>query len=138
MDALVSLIYVSKAAHGLDAADIGAIHHGAQRENASRGVTGALLCYDGRFVQVLEGPAAAVQSVYERILADPRHHDVRLLIQGPTSERLFGQWSMRRVPEPDRRDRTVVAFLDQLQHEPNAMTQAHTALKLLLRLAAAT
>jgi Sensors of blue-light using FAD len=135
---MVSLIYVSSAAHGLGAADIEAIHHSAQRANATQGVTGALLCYDGRFLQALEGPAAAVQAVYERIRADPRHHDVRLLIQGPTSERLFGQWSMRRLPEPDRRDRTVVAFLDQLQRAPNATAQAHTALKLLQRLAAAT
>jgi Sensors of blue-light using FAD len=138
LDALVSLIYVSSAAHGLGAADIEAIHRGAERDNARHGVTGALLCYDGRFVQVLEGPAAVVQAVYERIRADTRHRDLRLLIQGPTSERLFGQWSMRRVPEPDRRDRTVVAFLDQLQREPDVTAQAHTALKLLLRLATAT
>jgi hypothetical protein len=138
LDTLVNLVYVSNAARKLGAADIETILHGAQRENATRGITGALMYYDGRFLQVLEGPAAAVQSVYERILADTRHQDVRLLIREPTSERLFGQWSMRRVPEPDRRDRAVVAFLDQLQHELNATTQAHTALKLLQQLAAAT
>jgi hypothetical protein len=132
-----TLIYVSRAAAGLSVSEIEAIGEVAQRRNAGCDVTGALLFYAGHFLQALEGPEAEVQATFARIEGDSRHRDVHLLIGEPTQERLFAQWSMRRVVPPRGDDRTVTAFLASLHRDPNDTAHAHTALRLLARLAAA-
>jgi hypothetical protein len=47
------------------------------------------------FVQLLEGPEAAVERTYERITNDELHHDLRVLSRGECGDRTFGDWSMR-------------------------------------------
>ena len=67
--------------------------------NSRAGITG-YLAYDGEaFLQVIEGPDAAVDSLYDRILDDPRHHQIVLLADGPVRTRAFADWAMgyRRV-----------------------------------------
>ncbi len=66
----------------------------ARRNNASRGVTGALLFSDGCFAQVLEGPREAVEEVFETIQCDPRHSDVTIMHLHEVEQRSFGGWSM--------------------------------------------
>lgn len=66
----------------------------SQANNGKVGVTGALMFNAGWFGQVLEGPQAAVESVFERIQQDDRHGDVSLLAFEPASGRSFENWSM--------------------------------------------
>ncbi len=66
----------------------------ARRHNATQDVTGALLFGADGFVQVLEGPLAAVEQTFERIQCDPRHADVVVLEAGPVAARQFDGWSM--------------------------------------------
>ena len=66
--------------------------------NAAAGLTGALLIASGVFVQALEGPTKVVEAVFERICCDLRHRRVRLLELAVVDERVFGEWSMARVP----------------------------------------
>lgn len=66
----------------------------ARANNAKAGVTGALLFNAGVFAQVLEGPLAAVERIFERIQQDPRHSDVTVLQSGETATRDFPDWSM--------------------------------------------
>jgi hypothetical protein len=56
-------------------------------------ISGFLLCDGEAFLQVIEGPATAVEACFSRILRDPRHEDiqVRIRTEGP---RLFARWSM--------------------------------------------
>ena len=71
----------------------------SRRRNAEAGITGVLR-YDGAyFLQVLEGPRAAVEATMQRIRCDPRHTDIRLLNAGPLERRDFGDWSMVLVTE---------------------------------------
>lgn len=74
---LERVLYVSRAA---TAADRGlyAIIRAAHQHNPADGVTGALILLDGRFVQMLEGPAAGLAARLAPILADPRHRDIDL------------------------------------------------------------
>jgi len=67
-------------------------------------VTGFLVAGEGRFLQLLEGPAQAVQAVYARIAQDPRHADLALIHSGPADRRLFRDWNMgqHRIGEADR------------------------------------
>jgi hypothetical protein len=66
----------------------------ARRSNAAQGITGMLLLIDGSFFQVLEGEAAAVDTVYETIVRDSRHDRVTQIIREPIAQRSFGEWSM--------------------------------------------
>ncbi len=66
----------------------------ARHRNAALGVTGALLFSDDCFAQALEGPAPAVETVFEAIQRDPRHADVVVLEAAPVRAREFGAWSM--------------------------------------------
>lgn len=62
--------------------------------NLSRRITGALLVYDSTFVQVLEGEASEVDNLMGRIFRDPRHREVKVLFDFPTSVRMWPSWQM--------------------------------------------
>lgn len=66
----------------------------SRRNNPRSGVTGALMFNSGCFAQVLEGPQAAVETVFERIQQDERHGEVSLLAFDPAPARAFAAWSM--------------------------------------------
>jgi hypothetical protein len=57
-----------------------------------------LLYRDGEFVQILEGDAEHVGALMARITADPRHHDVRVLLEEPLHARRFAEWTMGYEP----------------------------------------
>jgi Sensors of blue-light using FAD len=81
----------------------------ARANNAVLGVTGALMLYDDWFAQVLEGPQAAVETLYARIKRDDRHDAIRLNEAGPAPKRLFGKWAMAVVAEHHEPDMPLVA-----------------------------
>ena len=64
-----------------------------------------LLYKDGNFMQVLEGPAAAVRDLHERINRDPRHTGLITLMERPVTQRQFADWSMgfRNLDDADLR-----------------------------------
>jgi len=53
-----------------------------------------LLYHQDSFFQVLEGPPAAVDKIYQRISEDSRHVKIVKLIQEPIDERGFADWTM--------------------------------------------
>jgi hypothetical protein len=75
-------------------ANIEQILTSSRRNNASYGVTGALLFGDGCFAQVLEGRREDVETLFEAILHDPRHRDVTVMAMHAVAQRSFGQWAM--------------------------------------------
>jgi hypothetical protein len=77
--------------------EVAAIVAAAALANAAAGMTGALALSSGAFVQVLEGPPAAVEATFERICRDLRHRRVRLLEFAAAEERAFAEWTMARV-----------------------------------------
>ena len=76
------------------ASQLHAILDVARRKNPRLGVTGALLYNDGSFAQLLEGPLASVEQIFESIQRDPRHSDVVVITSGPIEARTFPEWSM--------------------------------------------
>ncbi|HEX8662020.1 MAG TPA: BLUF domain-containing protein [Brevundimonas sp.] len=66
----------------------------SQRNNDRDGLTGALAAHRERYIQVVEGPAQALDALLRRLEDDPRHRDVTLPDRQPISERLFNRWSM--------------------------------------------
>ena len=96
---LVRLMYASRAAEGVDQEELVAILRKSKANNPALGITGVLcLCLTERiFMQVLEGGRSAVNRLYHRIAADPRHTDVELLSFEEIGERRFAGWSMGQV-----------------------------------------
>ena len=96
----MSLAYLIYASHpfGFDAAMLAGILRVARRNNAERGITGALIVRSDLYLQWLEGPADALAKLYARIETDDRHLEVRKLDGGDLAERRFGDWAMRDDP----------------------------------------
>lgn len=94
---LVRLMYASRAAKGLDAEELHNLLRQCRANNPRNGITGILCHAAGTFVQVLEGGRSAVNRLYNRIVADPRHADVELLVYEEIDERRFAGWAMGQV-----------------------------------------
>lgn len=93
--ALNRLVYMSTAVGVLRAEELDRIYFRAQSANAQAGITGLMLFYEGVFLQMLEGPAAGVSSLMERVRRDRRHSNLIVLEAGPADERLFPDAPMR-------------------------------------------
>jgi hypothetical protein len=94
---LVRLMYASRAAAGIEQDVLHAILRQCKAANPQHGITGVLCYSEGIFLQVLEGGRSAVNRLYNRIVADPRHHQVELLTYEEIDERRFAGWSMGQV-----------------------------------------
>lgn len=88
------LIYTSDAAEGLTDADLQAILESARRNNVQWGLTGMLLFGRGHFIQVLEGPDEAIETLMSRIAADARNTALRRLMERVIEAPEFADWSM--------------------------------------------
>lgn len=94
---LYTLAYFSRnlvADDGKLAVELDHILEVSRRHNADNDITGALLISDGWFAQVLEGPQLAVEELFEQIVRDRRHDDIRVLYLREIDKRSFGSWSM--------------------------------------------
>ncbi|MEJ8283366.1 MULTISPECIES: BLUF domain-containing protein [Curtobacterium] len=91
---LLSLVYMSAADEPFDQDRLDALLEHARARNGASGLSGLLVYKDGRFMQLLEGPEAAVLETYQRIIEDPRHTDVGLLVEERIHTPRFGEWTM--------------------------------------------
>lgn len=66
-------------------------------KNAQAGITGALGFSRLNYIQLLEGPPAAIDKLMEALEADPRHRDLAVLIRSSAERRLVPDWTMARV-----------------------------------------
>lgn len=88
------LLYRSQAVVALSEADLTTLVEQSQGWNDTHDITG-LLCYSsGQFVQVLEGTAEDVHTLFAKIQRDKRHHSVQKLSDYATATRWFADWRM--------------------------------------------
>ncbi|MGJ8598239.1 BLUF domain-containing protein [Sulfitobacter sp.] len=93
---LSQYIYISTAPN-LSREDVDTILDASARNNPKDGITGLLL-YNGRnFLQLLEGDAAKLDELMERISGDARHTGVSLLRSDEIAERTCPDWAMQRI-----------------------------------------
>ena len=88
------LIYTSRPSEELTPALLEALMARARVHNARHGITGILLHTENQFMQVVEGPKAAVETLMERIQRDFRHEDVSVIMAHTVAQRDFGEWDM--------------------------------------------
>jgi hypothetical protein len=118
------LKYVSRFARSLADEDIDAIVASSARNNALEGISGVLLAIGDVFLQILEGPAAGLSRVFERIEVDPRHRDVVVVRRSYSSSRLFPGWPMRRIELDDEARTRLFPVLRIIQSCARGSNQA--------------
>jgi len=99
---LHQLVYLSESTSKMSTDDLLPILNRAKPNNAAIDVTGSLFYNGGWFLQVLEGPAATLTALYDKISKDPRHKNLRLLYNEPAEFRTFTRWSMNMTNLDDR------------------------------------
>ena len=91
---LIHIVYSSASEVEFTSAELLELLRIAREKNAKAAVTGILLYYNRSFFQVLEGPEAAVKSIYEKISKDSRHAKMLKIIEEPVENRAFQSWTM--------------------------------------------
>ena len=86
---LKHILYTSRAADGLTAADVAEMLIDIRAHNIMNGVHG-LISFDARgFLQMLEGTPDAIDELMAKIGRDARHHDMVLLLSQPATQPFF-------------------------------------------------
>ena len=88
------LIYASSARHPLNADELSELLNVSITNNALRNITGFLIYTEGEFIQILEGEKVDVEVIFDKILNDKRHHEIKVLVREVIKRRSFETWSM--------------------------------------------
>lgn len=88
------VIYRSEATEALNDAELRSLAMFSALKNKAANISGLLLHHDGQILQVLEGQPSAVKDLYARIKSDPRHINVRTLVDASCGAPIFEAWSM--------------------------------------------
>jgi len=91
---LWSIVYVSTATRLMSDDELEELLEITHSNNALNNITGMLLYQDGNFMQLIEGRKASVDELYKKIKIDSRHQGIITLLEQPTDERLFSEWTM--------------------------------------------
>lgn len=101
---LETFVYCSRAAEGVDDAEVDRMVEWSQRRNAARDITGVLVFGSGVFFQWIEGPPAQVKELIASLHGDSRHYDIVSLDRSVDKrERLYPNWQMELVGADDIR-----------------------------------
>ncbi len=88
------LIYTSQATEPFNKRKLLDLLHESRAYNSIDNITGVLMHKEGFFLQVIEGESEAVQNLFNRIIKDERHKEIRIAQDLKVTSRLFPQWSM--------------------------------------------
>jgi len=129
------LIYFGQATASLTGTQLEQLLAQARQFNAAHGLTGILLYGNDQFLQVLEGDAATIHSLYARICQDPRHHEVVTYADGAIKGRAFADWHMAYHPLVPEQFLEFAGYISpaQLHAEQAGLSPADTQLFQLLR-----
>lgn len=121
---LVRLLYASRATQSIDDALVASILKHSEPHNQEHGITGLLCTYSpgNVFLQVIEGSRTEVNSLYNAIVADPRHQDVTILEYAEVSERRFASWRMGCVNLNRINTGVILRFSERPILDPFAMS----------------
>jgi hypothetical protein len=103
---MIQISYLSRVPSPLSAEELLKLLQQCRDNNTAQGITGMLFYGNGTFLQVLEGDAAAVDALVDKIARDPRHNDVRILSRRTVGHREYADWTMgfERVTDAGLRD----------------------------------
>jgi hypothetical protein len=115
---LVRCLYASRATQPVSAAVLQSILELSSKNNPRLGITG-MLCVSGDiFIQVIEGGRDEVCELFNAIVCDDRHLNVRLLTYEEISERRFGNWTMGQVNLASLNPALLLKYSEKAQLNP--------------------
>lgn len=90
------LIYTSKitlqaSLHTMTLPDI---YRQSAARNTQANVNSVLFLKQGNFLQYMEGSERTITQLFDKIKADKRHRNIRVIEQGQAPNALFGHWKM--------------------------------------------
>ncbi|RKR83468.1 FAD-dependent sensor of blue light [Mucilaginibacter gracilis] len=88
------LTYISTSVKLFSDSDLKEMLEQSLINNTQAGITGLLLYNKGTFFQVLEGEAEQIKATFEKIKADPCHHNIIKMKEGKLAKRNFSDWRM--------------------------------------------
>lgn len=91
---MLQIGYFSTASGPQDAAVVHRILGASRQANARNFITGLLVAGGGHYLQVIEGPDAAVETLFRSIEEDNRHMAVASFCLRKINERSFKSWAM--------------------------------------------
>ena len=91
---MIQYVYISSAVELFSDEALVELLRKSRENNQRLEITGLLLYRGGNFMQLLEGPEAAVDALAAHIGRDPRHGNVIRLIRRRAERRLFPTWAM--------------------------------------------
>ena len=117
---LKRVVYVSEKTNVSDTT-LRDIIASSKKNNPEEDITGCLLSGSNSFLQLLEGPADFIDTLYSKISKDNRHGNVVTLCDEKIDQRLFLSWSMKLAPfdnmEWSKEDFNSGNFLDITSEE---------------------
>ena len=123
---LVRLLYASRACVPIAADAMHEIMQQSHAHNPQHGITGILCHSDKVYMQVLEGGRAQINTLYAKILRDPRHTDVVLLHYEEIAERRYSCWTMGQANLGKINASTMLRFAELPEVDPHAMSGHHS------------
>lgn len=117
---LVRCLYASRPAKPLPADMLDEILDQSRRNNPRRGITGLLCFTNDVFVQVIEGNRDEVCELFNAIVRDDRHSNVRLLVYEEIAERRFGSWTMGQVNVEHLNPALLLKYAEKAELNPFA------------------
>lgn len=112
---LHELFYVSLATGEMSKDDLNELLLQAREKNERLNITGLLIYYKGKFMQILEGEKDAIFELYETICNDKRNHLNMLCWDHGIQERGFTGWSMAFKNLDDEESSKMAGFSDFLE-----------------------
>lgn len=116
MDSIRQVVYISQASDTFRESDLDDLVRVSRRNNQKHGITGAMLFLENAFIQVVEGEDVAVSQLLDKLYADKRHHDIRIISDQKVATRNFRNWSMG-VVTPSEEDKPQVLQEIQLANQ---------------------
>ena len=133
MTSLTRIIYISRSTFKWSVID-GGIEPAVARilsksrvNNRKNGLVGVLYFGEGCFFQCLEGETATIEALYAKLLKDPRHKDLKVLVRKSITKLSFNDWAMKYVPVEDKIKQLLAEYgnknFDPYQFEPELIRQ---------------
>ena len=92
--ALRRIVYTSQALEQFNKRILLDLLHDARAFNKIDNITGVLMHRKGNFLQIIEGESENVANLLTRLLSDPRHNKIKIIVDSSVDRRLFSNWTM--------------------------------------------
>ncbi len=116
---LSQLVYVSNRNANCTDKKIEKILEACKRNNPALGITGVLLYSKDKFIQLVEGEARVLTTLYDKIKLDNRHSYCMMVSYAPIKEKSFPSWHMgsKSISNDELKIKTDITSGDRLIFE---------------------